>query len=609
MQTFRFLLSCFIFLGLQVVWICSNVHAVEASVAATADESSPSDATVPVVADTLAEEEVEEEPWDYSPYRVHIWITSNDQRASAASLTSSLRAFLDRPFASVWRVGIGDAPSAVSAGAVRNFNAMTYDSITSADTVLAVKRDHPEAVRIRVAADVAQYVKKCLSTPDRLAEIKRRGAAIGNPTLDGIAPIMSEIDGDSLAVSERWKDPQTEALLLSRGMASLLRQPEAKIIRVPVDDLVAEAVLEHDKIFVVRIDGDSMPMKVEVAELDCLMRQFSPIVTREALNFATLSSVVGQAIIDAFGPVVRIEDAGQKDAVGLVRAAGLIIDENNPALIKAGEFLQPMVRKDDRNGSPIAIGPIPWAYLHVKKAEGARVEMDFYSGQSGGLQGRKNSRTFRMALRTRPVGESTTLRLRTQGPDGEPLVGYEVYEKELDSIDMTFVGRTNWDGRLNLEKTDAAMRLLYVKNGGAVLARLPVVPGLKPIEVADLTGDDQRLRAEAYIRGTQNAIVDLIAIRKLLAARIRLRLSKGQLAEAKELLTALRDQPTYDTIANDMGKKAIQIKGRNVNEQRKIDMMFAETREMLVNNINSKLLRDLEADVAKAEASPEAAGS
>ena len=65
---------------------------------------------------------------------------------------------------------------------------------------------------------------------------------------------------------------------------------------------------------------------------------------------------------------------------------------------------------------------------------------------------------------------------------------------------MTFVGRTNWNGILKVEPTEDPLRLLYVKNGGAILARLPLVPGLYSQVVADLSGDDIRLQAEAYIR-------------------------------------------------------------------------------------------------------------
>ncbi len=197
------------------------------------------------------------------------------------------------------------------------------------------------------------------------------------------------------------------------------------------------------------------------------------------------------------------------------------------------------------------------------------------------------------------------MRLHAKGREDRPLIGYELYERELNSKDMTFVGRTDWNGRLDIQKTDDPLRLLYVKNGGAVLARLPMVPGFTEKEVADLTGDDIRLQAEAYIRGVQNAIIDLVAIRKLLATRIRMRLRKGQMEEAEELLNALREQPTNEQLANDMGKKQStflqEIPTRNANQRRKVDLMFKETREMLGKQINPNVIRDLESDLARAK--------
>jgi hypothetical protein len=68
---------------------------------------------------------------------------------------------------------------------------MSYESITSVDPVLAIKRDHPEAPRLRFASDISKYIKKCVTTHDRLAEIKRRGAAIGNETLDGALSVIT----------------------------------------------------------------------------------------------------------------------------------------------------------------------------------------------------------------------------------------------------------------------------------------------------------------------------------------------------------------------------------------------------------------------------------
>ena len=195
--------------------------------------------------------------------------------------------------------------------------------------------------------------------------------------------------------------------------------------------------------------------------------------------------------------------------------------------------------------------------------------------------------------------------MHARGDENFPLIGYEIYERELDSPTMTFVGRTDWNGRLRMQRNDHPLRLFYVKNGGAVLARLPMVPGLTPNEVADLGSDDMRLQAEAYIRGVQNAIIDLVAIRELFAARIRLRLEKGQMQEAEELLNALRSQPTNEKIANEMGKKETAfltlIGPKNPNEYRKVENLFSATREMLAKYVNPKIIGDLEADVLAAE--------
>ncbi len=61
-----------------------------------------------------------EQPWDYWPYRVKIWISGNHDRTSAARLSKPLQDYLDRSFMSVWQMTISDAPSPVSSVARRD---------------------------------------------------------------------------------------------------------------------------------------------------------------------------------------------------------------------------------------------------------------------------------------------------------------------------------------------------------------------------------------------------------------------------------------------------------------------------------------------------------
>lgn len=571
--------------------------------AADADESTPATAN-PAAPSTV--DEIPEEPWDYSPYRVLIWVASRDASFSAQTLRKPLHEYLDRDFFSIWRLQIEEAPPAIATAAHRSIGDLTFDRIAASDPVIAVKKDHDDAIRIQSVRTLAEYVSAVPVTEGTQAEVIRRATEAGDPSLGGAVSKLKPFGGDALALAETWKDPETEALLVTRGQANTFDEPKAKILSLPISGLISTAVEKYDKIFVVRIDDNANGSNVSVVEMETLMRLFGGVVTEPFQSSADLPSVIGHAVTTAFSPMVRIDEAGQKTATGMVRAANLITDPESPARVTKGRVLQPMIRKNDRNGRPISLGRIEWAYLISTEIDGPYVEMDYYTGRPGGLQGRKNKRTFKMAMLMKPRFESTLLRLHVKDRTDLPLIGYELYERTLKSKTMTFVGRTDWNGRLDIEKTDNPMRLLYVKNGGAVLARLPLVPGLTANEVADLTGDDMRLQAEAYVRGAQNAIVDLVAIRKLLAARIRMRLRKGQMKEAEELIVALRDQPTQEELANDMDKKQgyflDEIGNRNIGQRKKVDDMFKLTREMLGKQINPAVIRGLEADFNRAKA-------
>ena len=344
------------------------------------------------------EAEAVKEPWDFSPYRVLIWVASDDPMLNARSLGDALRDYLHRDFVSIWRMTIADAPSAVATAAERDLAGINFETIAASDIILAVKRNHPDAIRIRSASSVAQYVSRVFATSSRLLEVKKLAESAGNPTMDGVRANMRPIEGDAMMLLNSWSSPETEAILATRGMALTLTDPEAKLIDLPIDGLVSQVVDRYDKVFIVRIHQRVMPHQVSVVEFDTLMRYFGPVASLEARGRSEIVGTMGRAITEAFAPTIRIEEAGQDSAKGLLRAGGLILDKESPGLIDVGDVLVPMTRKNDRNGNPILIGPLDWSFLLVKKVDGVRSEMDFHTGRQGGLQGRQNQRTFRTAL-------------------------------------------------------------------------------------------------------------------------------------------------------------------------------------------------------------------
>lgn len=594
---------------------------IETSTASTTEPSSPPEVSgdkpdpapetsdVTETIDKIEERPEEPAPFDFSPYRVLIWIASDNPRINAASLGVRLKNYLDRDFFSIWRTAIADAPPAVATVAQRDLASLDFDVIAASDPVIAIKRTHKDSIRIHFAADAGRFLSQIQGTQGRVQDIIRRIEADPEyettPAKFAWKEKLTAIDGDAVAVQELWKDEATEAVLVSRGMAETFNEPKAKLIVPPVGGQVVQAIEEFDKIYFVRLKTRQSPMSVQVSELDTLMRHFGSLNTTTLGVQSQLPEVIGAIVRDTFSPVVRIDDAGKKNATGLVRAVGLALDPDSPAHVRVGDVLEPMVRKDNRNGKPMTIGPLDWAYLLAKEVDGHQVKMDFHAGRMGGLQGRKNNRTHRMGIVSRPRRDETTLRLHAKGDPDLPLIGYEIYDRELEGKSMTFVGRTNWNGMMSVDKVESPLRLLYVKNGGAVLARLPIVPGHHRTAVADLAGDDMRLQAESYIRGVQNVIIDLVAIRELFKARIMIRLKKGQLKEAEELLESLRNEPSNERIANDMGKKQTEFLnaiGRNPNQKRKVDEMFSTTRKLLSQHINPKLVNDLEDAMIQAKA-------
>jgi hypothetical protein len=151
--------------------------------------------------------------------------------------------------------------------------------------------------------------------------------------------------------------------------------------------------------------------------------------------------------------------------------------------------------------------------------------------------------------------------------------------------------------------------LLYIKSGDTVMARLPVVPGLNAIDIADLPSDTRRLEAEAVLRGFQGEILDLIGKRALLGSRIAKFIGGGKFSEAEESLNELRLLKDYKTMADildgiqrralDESKEPVPMAAKS-----RIDRMTQSTRDMLQKYLENDLAGKLDRDLKKAQAAP-----
>ena len=204
------------------------------------------------------------------------------------------------------------------------------------------------------------------------------------------------------------------------------------------------------------------------------------------------------------------------------------------------------------------------------------------------------------------------------GEPAVPLGGLELYSKvplaepprertadeakaEEQRNPAEFVGLTDWRGQIAIAPSAAPLRLMYVKNGGQLLARLPIVAGYHSQQVAEVPDDNPRLQAEGFIRGMNGQIMDLVAQRQILTAHIRKRITENKLDEAQQLLEQLRTLKTRNDVQRELDMQARrQLASPYLSVQARIDKLYGDTRALLAKFLDADLPNQLMAEIRQA---------
>ncbi len=422
-----------------------------------------------------------------------------------------------------------------------------------------------------------------------------------------------------------------------------------------------EALLrENDKVFLASVDKIGESIRIQVKELDAFVRRMGEIASTEVLTKQEIPRAIADLAQEAFSPIVRIEESDLKTAVLRVKAAGLLTKENHPIRVFPGDVILPIVRRDDSNGNPTALQAIPFTFVVVteKIDSVSRLYGAIFTASRGSLSSAKNRRTQRVGLRVNPRYPDSSLKLAVQHSPGNSVVGAEVYRRTPGGEDLQMVGRTDWRGILPIGiqdlptiqydppsesktagianarklatepvappeyrvidtsvpvlsnnsppkkpkgfiKINLPLYLYYVKNGDTLLARLPIVNGMKPIEQADLPDDRRRLETEAFLKGLQGEVLELVIRRKILESRIRQEIRKKDLIKAEKFLEELKRVKSFETMSEQI--EGIQRRALSIDRgpilsgvTKRIETMLDTTRQLMQKYLQDTLVRTLE---------------
>ncbi len=388
--------------------------------------------------------------------------------------------------------------------------------------------------------------------------------------------LVDRVDG---TIGAAWN------MTVSVSEASLRRAMLVDLNDVGIDAIPEEA-LAGDKVTLVTISPGAIGFRVAARELDVQTQTFSAIVKKDVPQAALLSEALFSAVVDAFAPIASIKASEGAKVELRLRAGRFPTRDPSFLAVSPGSIFRPIIRYDDREGKPKKILPLPWSYLAVEEVDEARLTCHLYSGLHSALAGRRRGRVQQLALAVKPPVRPTRLTLLARTGSKRPLGGYDVFMQKPGEKPTEWLGRTGIAGSILIPSTPHLLHILYIRNGGQLLAKLPLVPGFEESATASVIDDAQRLAAESVIMTAQEELIDLVTRRAVLAARISAEIKDGKVDEADELLVQLHGLRTRDQFTQQLTQERKKLISDDPLIQRRVDLMFDKIRKLIVQYLD-----------------------
>jgi hypothetical protein len=238
---------------------------------------------------------------------------------------------------------------------------------------------------------------------------------------------------------------------------------------------------------------------------------------------------------------------------------------------------------------------VPWAYIETAGPSDDGVHSGrIHSGTRRPFGVRRRGRIEQIAIGLRSDPAEVIVRLRSRTEPDKPLVDYEVSAQNTGEDSRTPIGISDRNGQIVVPPGKSRIQLLYVKHGGAVLARFPIVPGATNAHVdVPLPDDDIRLQAEARLAALREELVDVVARRNILMSRVKQEITDGDLKNAQTLLNALDQLPGRAQFNQQLSREARLHRSDDPQIQRRIDRLIATTQVVLAQYLDPRPVSDL----------------
>ena len=357
---------------------------------------------------------------------------------------------------------------------------------------------------------------------------------------------------------------------------------------------------EFDKLIWLGVRVTPSGYRLTAREFDVYTRRWGTAREQAIAQTTYLEQGCFELLVDVFTPLTLIEPIADNDAQVrlLFRGSGLPRREGSERFTKFGDAFQPLLRRTDRAGKLVENGviPVPWTYLTVAASDSGASLADVHTGARRPFA-MQRGRVEQLAIALRYPPGMARVRFHARREQEQGLAGYEVYRAKQGSPE--YVGVTDRNGEISIPPADdGAVSMILLRSEGQLLAKAPVPTGSGPLLQTPIADDIARLRAQSEAQVVREQLVDVVARRAIMMARIRAFLEKNRLDDAKKLMAELDTLPTSSVFgrAIDAAAKKIPETGDPM-VQRNIERMFTTTQDMLGKFLDRRPIINLQSRV------------
>jgi hypothetical protein len=369
---------------------------------------------------------------------------------------------------------------------------------------------------------------------------------------------------------------------------------------------IADGPPDEDKRLLLSVRATPWGYELQAREFDRYVQRWGPTIRRTTRQREALPEQLFQLVEQAVSPLaqVRPDPQNPQQVVFDFRGSDLPPSSVDFSSSKPGEVFLPIVRVTTRAGTLVANGAavVPWTYLEViEPPDGTTPPIGKVVSATQRPLEVRHGRKALVAIGLRADPGDSTLRLQARTTPDKPLVGYEVYAQNIDEKPMRLVGLSDGAGKVTVTPGKSTIQMLYVKIDGTYLARLPIVPGAEDNIAVPLPDVDVQMRVAARLSAFREDMVDLVARRNIIMARVRQQIEDKDFAQARELLGSLDELPGPTQFGQTLDREAARHRTKDLQVQRRIDSLFSQTRTALGKFLDPRVIGELHEELQQAE--------